>query len=36
MQLVKLDGEDPVWRKFEAMAKPEFNSMTKEDLLSVS
>ena len=28
LSLVKLEGNDPVWRKFSVMAKPEFFSMT--------
>lgn len=28
LALVKLEGDDPVWKKFEAMAKPEINLMT--------
>ena len=28
MALVKLEGDDPVWRKFALICKPEFNTMT--------
>ena len=28
LHLVKLEGDDPVWRKFSLISKPEFHSMT--------
>ena len=32
MALVKLEGDDPVWRKFALICKPEFNTMTESQL----
>lgn len=28
LALVKLEGDDPVWKKFQTMAKPEINLMS--------
>lgn len=28
LAMVKLEGDDPVWRKFSVLAKPEFLNMT--------
>lgn len=36
LALVKLEGDDPVWRKFANMAKPEFHTMTNEQVLGTA
>ena len=28
LHLTKLEGDDPAWKKFDTMARPEFHSMT--------
>lgn len=32
LALVKLEGDDPVWRKFSLLSKPEFQNMTESQL----
>jgi hypothetical protein len=32
MNLVKLDGQDPIWKKYNDMTKPSFNVLTTDQL----